>query len=316
MRAMVVPQFGGPEVFELKDIPRPAPGPGEVLVRVVCSGVNPVDAKLRRDGRWAQLEPPVVLGHDVSGVVEAAGPGETQFRPGDEVYYTPELFNNPLGSDAEYNVVPESIIAPKPRSLTHEQAAAVPLAGGTAWEGVVRRLQIKPGETILIHGGAGGVGSFAVQIAKAYGARVFATASAKNQSTLKKLGADVAMDYARDNAAEICRRETGGAGVDAVFDTVGGTLIGDSVPAVRAFGRMACILPPGGDLTRLYVKNLTIHAIFLTREGKRLREIARLIDDGRVRPLIDQVLPLEDVRRAHERLDTGHGTGKIVLRVN
>jgi NADPH2:quinone reductase len=312
---MVIPRFGGPDVFEMREVERPSPGPGEVLVRVLYSGTNPVDAKLRADASWAGLEPPLVLGYDVSGVVEEVGPGVNELKLGDEVYYTPEIFGNANGSYAEYNVVPARIVAPKPGVISHEEAAAIPLAGGTAWEAIVRRLQLRPGETVLIHGGAGGVGSFAVQIAKAAGARVLASASGRNQETLRELGADATIDYTTEDAVEVALRETNGAGVDAVFDTVGEDLIGRSAAATRPFGRMTCILAPGGDLTMVSVKNQTIHGVFLTRERERLEEMNRAIEQGLVRPLISEVLPLEEVGRAHERLDTGHGTGKIVLRV-
>ncbi len=315
MKAMVTPRFGGPKVFELRELERPEPAADEVLVRVLYSGTNPVDAKLCRDGTWAGLEPPVVLGHDVSGIVEAVGTKVTVFKPGDEVYYTPEIFGNPMGSSAEYNVAPTAIVARKPRALSHEQAAAVPLAGGTAWEAVVRRLRVRPGETLLIHGGAGGVGSFAVQIAKAAGARVLARAGAANQHTLRGLGADVAIDYARDDFTEIVLRETEGRGADAVFDTVGGDLVARSIRATRADGRLACILTPAGGLDGLSAKNLTLFGVFLKREARRLEELSALIEQGKMRPLIDQVLPLQEVRKAHERLDTGHGRGKVVLRV-
>lgn len=316
MKAMVISRFGGPDVFEKREIERSEPVAGELLVRVVCSGTNPVDAKLRQNGTWARLKPPVVLGYDVSGVVETMGPGVTGFEPGDDVYYTPEIFDNPSGSYAEYNVVPTSIVAKKPKNLSHEEAAAVPLAGGTAWEAIVRRLQVRPGETVLIHGGAGGVGSFAVQFAKAAGARVLATAGKANQQTLRDLGADIAIDYSREDFTAAALRETGGVGVDAAFDTAGGDLISRTIPATRAFGRLACILAPSGTLDGISFRNQTLFGIFLMREARRLKEIAALIEQGKVRPLMDQVLPLEDVRKAHERLDTGHGRGKIVLRVS
>jgi NADPH2:quinone reductase len=315
MRAMVLPRFGGPELFELRDVPRPAAGPGELLVRVVASGTNPVDAKLRASGTWAGLSPPVVLGYDASGVVEEVGPGVTSFRLGDEVFYTPEIFGNALGTYAEYNAVPAAIVAPKPHRLSHREAAAIPLAGGTAFEAIVRRLAVRPGETVLVHGGAGGVGSFAVQLARVAGARVIATASGENQAVLKSLGADVCVDYAREDPAEVALRETGGAGVDAVFSTVGGSSLVKSLPATRPFGRLATILGVDGDLTPLYVRNQTLHGVFLTREAARLRELARLVDQGKLTPLVDLVLPLEKVADAHRRLDTGHGRGKIVLEV-
>ncbi len=312
---MVLPRFGGPELFELRDVPAPVPGPGELLVRIAYSGTNPVDAKLRQNGSWAGLVPPVVLGYDASGVVERIGPGVAAFAAGDEVYYTPEIHGNPLGTYAELNVVPAAIVARKPASLSHADAAALPLAAGTAYEAVVRRLALRPGETILIHGGAGGVGSFAVQLARACGARVLATAGPANQETLRALGADVCVDYRSQDPAEVALRETGGAGVDAVFSTVGGDAVRRSLPATRPFGRLATILGVEGDLTPLYARNLTLHGVFLTREGARLRELARLVDQGKLRPIVDAVLPLENVGEAHRRLDSGHGRGKIVLRV-
>lgn len=315
MRAMVTARFGGPEVFEEREVPTPTAGPGQVRVRVVVSGTNPVDAKLRHNGTWANLRPPVVLGYDVSGVVDEVGPGVTDFKPGDEVFYTPEIFGNPSGSYAEYNVAPATIVAKKPRGLSHEEAAAVPLAGGTAWEAVVRRLQLRAGETLLIHGGAGGVGSFAVQIAKAAGARVLATASKANQELLRKLGADVTIDYAGQNAAEIALRETGGAGVDAVFDTAGGN-VPASLPALRPFGRVATILGVNGDLTPLYTRNQVLYGVFLTRERKRLEELTPLLERGQLKAHVDAVLPLSQVAEAHRRLDSGHGKGKVVLSVS
>ena len=179
---MVTPQFGGPDLFEERDVEKPQPEPGEVLVRVFAAGTNPVDAKFRAAGSSAGLEAPIILGADISGVVEEAGPGVTTFSPGDEVYYTPEVFGpRSNGSYAEYHVAKADIVAKKPASLSHEEAAAVPLAGGTAYEALARRLALRVGETVLIHGGAGGVGSFAVQIAKAAGARVLATAGSDNQ---------------------------------------------------------------------------------------------------------------------------------------
>jgi NADPH2:quinone reductase len=168
----------------MHELERPEPGCGEVLVRVVASVVNPVDAKLRADGGWAKLDPPVILGYDVAGIVEEVGPGISDFKIGDDVYYTPEIFGNPHGSYADYNVASAAIVARKPTGLSFAEASAIPLAGGTAWEAVVRRLAVRPGETVLIHGGAGGVGFFAVQFAKASGARVLASASADNQNFL------------------------------------------------------------------------------------------------------------------------------------
>jgi NADPH2:quinone reductase len=313
---MVTPRFGAPDVFEERDVEKPRPGPGESLVRVVASGTNPIDAKFRAAGGSRGLEAPVILGADVSGVVEEVGPGVTDLAPGDEVYYTPEVSGpRSNGGYAEYHVAKANIVARKPPTLSHEEAAAVPLAGGTAYEALVRRLGVKVGETVLIHGGAGGVGSFAIQIARSAGARVLATAGPDNQETLQALGADVAIDYTQQEAAEAALDDTGGTGVDVVLDAVGGETVMNSIPATRPFGRLATILGAQGDLTPLYQKNQTLYGVFLLRERARLEEMARLIESGQIRPLIDRVLDLREVGEAHERLDSGHGRGKIVLRV-
>jgi len=315
MRAIVLPRFGGPNLLELQEVEQPVPGPGEVLVRVMASGTNPVDAKLRANGSWANLTPPVILGYDAAGVIEALGPGVHDLAPGDEVWYTPEIFDNPAGTYAEYEVVPARLVAPKPKGLGFVEAAAVPLAGGTAWEAVIRRLALRPGETVLIHGGAGGVGSFAVQFARAAGARVLATASAGNLETLHALGADLVIDYRADDLAQTVLAATDGRGADAAFDIEGTDRVARCLPLLRPGGRVACILPPQGDLTLLYQKNIALHGVFLARERERLEEMRPLFERGQARPIIDEVLPLEQVRRAHERLDSGHGRGKIVLEV-
>jgi NADPH2:quinone reductase len=310
-RAVVIEEFGGPEVLNLSEVERPRPGPGQLLVRVMASGTNPVEAKIRAGKAIPDLPLPAVLGGDVSGVVEAVGAAVTGFAPGDEVYYTPEL-SSPAGSYADYNVVDARIVAPKPRNLSHVEAAAIPLAGGTAWEAIVRRLAVRPGETVLVHAGAGGVGSFAVQFAVAAGAKVLATAGADHQELLTELGA-TAVDYKNHDVVEVALAHTAGAGVDAVLDLVGGENLVTSATATRPFGRIATVLAPSGELTPLYQRNQQLHGIMLTRERRRLEEMTPVFERGQVRPVISEVLPLEEVRRAHERLDSGHGSGKTVL---
>lgn len=315
MKAMIITRFGGPEVLQLQDWKVPECGVNDVLIKVYASGVNPVDAKIRAAGSWAKVEPPIVGGHEASGVIEAVGAGVTQFGPGDEVYVKVSIFGNPHGTDAEYTVAPAALVARKPANLSHLEAAAVPLAGGTAWEALVRRLKVSPGETVLIQGGAGGVGSFAVQIAKLCGARVLATAGPGNQDTLRQLGVDVPIDYSSQNFVEVAQSETGGKGVDATFDTVSGDLLEGNLEATRSFGRVAHILTPIGSMMLAYVKNQTLHGVFVHDDGTRLEELRQVIERGQVSPLLDQVLPLENAALAHERLDTGHGRGKVVLQV-
>lgn len=314
MRAVVLDRFGDPGVLRLGEVETPRPGAGEVLVRVHASGTNPVDAKIRQAGAWAQIPLPAVLGYDASGTVEEAGPG-ADLEPGEEVWLTPEIFGNRHGSYAELLVAPARIVGRKPAALSHEQAAAVPLAGGTAWEAIVRRLRVRAGETVLVHAGAGGVGSFAVQFAKVLGARVLATAGPSGQDTLRELGADVALDYRADDVVAAAAAENDGSGVDAVLDAVGGETIARSIEATRPFGRLATILGAQGDLTPAYLKNQTLFGVFLTRERERLDEMAPLFERGQVTPLVDDVRPLEEVAAVHERLDSGHGRGKVVLRV-
>ena len=307
---MLIERFGDPDVLDLREVDKPSPGPGQLLVRVLASGTNPVEAKIRQGVAIPDLPLPAVLGGDVSGVVEAVGAGVDEFAEGDEVFYTPEI--GQAGSYADYNVVAAAIVAPKPRALSHVEAAAVPLAGGTAWEAIVRRLAVRPGETVLVHAGAGGVGSFAVQFAVAAGARVLATAGPDSQELLRDLGA-VPIDYHRDDPVQVALDETGGTGVDAVLDLVGGENLVRSAAAARSFGRLATVLAPAGELSALYQRNQQLHGIMLTRERRRLEEISPLLERGQVKPVVQEVLPLEQIRKAHERLDSGHGKGKTVL---
>ncbi|ADU51199.1 Alcohol dehydrogenase zinc-binding domain protein [Thermaerobacter marianensis DSM 12885] len=316
MKAMFIRSFGGPEVFEERQVPVPEPGPGEVLVEVHATSVNPVDYKIRRNGTWAGVRPPAIIGYDVSGVVAAVGPGVTDFKPGDEVYYTPEIFGGRPGSYAPYHVARQEIVARKPENLSHTEAAAVPLAGGTAWDALITRGGLRVGETVLIHGAAGGVGHFAVQIAKAAGAFVYATARAENAEFVKSLGADRVIDYRTQDFVEIIRQETGGRGVDLVLDTVGGDVLTRSFEVTRPHGRVVTILGGGQvNLSIAYPKNLTIHGLFLERARYKLDALRTLIEGGRLRPALDGILPLNQVAEAHARLEEGGVRGKIVLRV-
>lgn len=312
MKAALIESYGGPEVLQVQDINTPEPEHHEVLVRVIAAGTNPVDAKIRAAGAWTGTKLPAVLGYDASGVVEKVGAAVEDFKPGDEVFFTPEIFGNRHGTYAELAPVPAALVARKPLTLSHVEAAAIPLAGGTAWEAIVRRLAVRVGETVLIHGGAGGVGSFAVQFAKASGAYVLATAGTSNQQVLADLGADLPIDYTKVDVGEVVKEAVGS--VDAVFDTVGGQLEA-SQPITRDFGRLASILAPTGDFTHAYLHNQTIHGVFLTRERRRLEELTPLFERDQARVLIEQVLPLERVADAHSRLDSGHGAGKVVLQI-
>lgn len=313
MRAMVIKDFGGPEVFEWREVESPAPGPGELLVRVHATSVNPVDTKIRQAGSWAGVKPPAVIGYDVSGVVEDVGVGVQDFAVGDQVYYTPEIFTG-QGSYAEYHVAHEAIVAPKPEGLSHVEAASLPLAGGTAWEAVVTRAGVMVGETILVHG-VGGVGSLAVQIARACGARVLATCSDYMLEMAEELGVDRAINYKSEQFTQVVNEETGGVGVGAVIDTVGGDLLTQSIPVTRDYGLMVGIVATDASMQAANRKNISVHYLFLTRARYILDELSNLVERGLLEPVVDSVLPLTDVAEAHRRLAQGGVKGKIVLEV-
>lgn len=314
MKAMIITKFGGPEVFQAREVPTPTPAAHEVLVRVLASSINPVDYKIRQSGSWAGVKPPAVIGYDVSGVVEAIGSSVKDFQVGDEVYYPPEIFGK-SGSYAEYHVADEAIIARKPENLSHIEAACVPLAGGTAWDSLITRAQLHVGETVLIHGGTGGVGSFAVQIARAAGAYVFTTCSAKNADFARQLGAHRPIDYAREDFAEVIQRETNGEGVDVVFDAFGGDLIPRSISITKPHGRMVSIVGIDGSVYPAHVKNIDIHYMFLERARYKLDDLRTLIERGQLKPYVDTVMPLEQVAQAQQRLEQGGVRGKIALKV-
>lgn len=312
MRAMVISEFGDTDVFEQRDVERPEPGPTEVLVRVHATSVNPVDTKIRAAGEWAGVEPPAVIGYDVSGVVEETGEAVTDFEAGDEVYYTPEI-DGTGGSYAAYHAADESIVARKPSSLSHPEAAALPLAGGTAYDAIYARGDVSAGETVLIHG-AGGVGSHAVQMADAAGARVIAVASPETVEQTEDLGAVRAIDYEDEEFVGVIEREFDEP-VDVVFTTVGGETLAASMAVVRPHARLVTILEPEGDWGAAYQRNPTVHMLFLERQRRTLDGMRRLAERGQLEPVVDRVVPLDEVARAHELVEEGGLTGKIVLDV-
>lgn len=314
MKAMVITKFGGPEVFEERDVPKPEPRANEVLVKVHAASVNPVDTKIRQAGAWAGVEPPAIIGYDVSGVVEAVGQDVRDFKPGDEVYYTPEIFEG-QGCYAEYHVANEKIVAPKPSNLSHAEAASIPLAGGTAWDALITRGLLQVGETVLIHG-AGGVGSFAVQIAKAAGARVFVTCSDYMVDLAMQLGATRAINYKTEDFVEIVKQETNGLGVDLVFDTVGDEILSKSLAVTKPFHRMVGIVSTmSGSMAPAFRMNITLHFLFLQRARYKLDDLRTLAQRGQLKPVIDAVMPLADVGKAHQRVEEGGVKGKIALQV-
>ncbi|MEY2934321.1 MAG: hypothetical protein RL033_5070 [Pseudomonadota bacterium] len=314
MKAAIIRDFGDANRFELTDMPKPTPGPRQVLVRVVAASVNPVDYKIRQAGAWAGIPMPAILGYDAAGVVEAVGSQATRWKPGDEVFYSARIFGR-QGTYAQYHVEDEEILAFKPASLSFEQAAAVPLAAITAYDTVVSFFQTKPGDTVLVHAGAGGVGHFGVQLAKAAGARVLATGRASNTDLIKGLGADEVIDYQKTRFETEVLRLTDGRGVDAVFDTVGGDTVSRSIQAVRAYGKLATVVSLDGSLQGMQAKNLTLYFGFMERTEAKIQAMKTLIDRGQLRPLIDSTFPLEQIGDAHRKLEAGGIKGKVVIRI-
>jgi NADPH2:quinone reductase len=318
MKAMILKSFGCPDSFELSDVPKPVPQAGQVLVRVHATSINPLDYQVRR-GDYPDLVPlPAITGHDVSGVVEAVGPGVSAFAPGDEVWYTPQIFDG-QGSYAEYHVAAESIIARKPAALSHLEAASLSLAGGTVWEALTVRAVLRVGESILIHGGAGGVGHVAIQVAKAMGARVFTTVREANADFVRSLGADVVIDYTQEDYVEAIMRETAGHGVDVVFDTIGGDTLSRSADALAQLGRVVSIvdIAQPQNLVQAWGKNASYHFVFTRQNRGKLDELSALVERGQLRPHVGAVYSLADIPLAHARLESGNNglLGKIAIAV-
>jgi NADPH2:quinone reductase len=311
VRAVLLTGFGGPERLEPAEVPDPVPGPGQLLVRVRAAAVNPVDYQTRRGDYADAVALPSIIGSDVSGTVEAVGPGVRDFEAGDDVYAMPRLFAG-AGGYAQYTVLEEAIVARKPASLSHEEAACIPCAGGTAWECLVRRGGLRVGETVLVHAAAGGVGSLAVQIAKAAGARVLATCSARSREFVEGLGADVVIDYAAEDYVEAVDRE---GGADLVLDTIGGDAVARAGEVLRPSGRLVSIvdIPIPQSLLPYWERNLSAHFVFVPSDRSNLDALRSLLERGQVRALVDSVLPLSRVAEAHERLERGGVRGKIVL---
>jgi len=308
MRAIVLREFGGPDVLRVEEVERPAPGPGELLVRVHAAAVNPVDAGIRA-GRAAGLvgaRVPYTPGFDISGVVAAVAPDVTGFGPGDEVFAMLDLRRG--GGYAEYAIVKASEVAHKPARATHVEAAALPLVALTGWQALFETAALKPGETVLIHAGAGGVGSTAVQLARWKGARIIATASAPNHPFLRELGADVVIDYTTQRFEDVADS------VDVVLDPVGGDTQVRSLAILRDGGRLVALagLTPQA---RSAGRSPRIRTILVRPDSAQLRQIADLVDAGLLRPVVTHTFPLERAPGAHVQSETRHTRGKIVLRV-
>jgi NADPH2:quinone reductase len=313
MKALVLTDFGGPDLFEMRDLPVPEPGPTDILVKVMATALNPVDYKVRRSGRWVGLTFPAVLGYDVAGIVEKAGVGVKRFKPGDRVFYSPVIHGS-HGTYAEYHVVDESIVAFMPVNLSFEEAAGLPLAGCTAWD-CITFMNIIPGQTVLIHAAAGGVGSLAVQMAKAFGATVMGTCSGKNMDFVKSLGADHVIDYREEDFADRTLALTGDRGADSILDTVGGETLERSFRALKPYGRLANIVNPTGNFRAAYHRNPIVYFCYMRRSFEKIEQIRVMAEKGLLRPVIDSVITLDEVPAAHTRLEKGGVRGKIIVRV-
>ncbi|GAA3564350.1 zinc-dependent alcohol dehydrogenase family protein [Kribbella ginsengisoli] len=342
MRAVVLEQFGTPLV--LRDVAKPTPGPGEVLVRVVASGVNPLDTKIRAGkAAHAQTHLPAILGLDASGVIEAVGPeapaasgagfpvggvggpGGPGFAVGDEVFGLVGGVGDQQGTLAEFVAVDARLLARKPAALSFREAAALPLVFITAWEALVDQAKVRAGQRVLIHGGAGGVGQVAIQLAKAMGAEVFATGSPGSRRAIEELGA-TSIDYTSTTVEEYVVKYTDGAGFDIVFDTVGGEVLDNSFKAARRYGGHVVSalgwgthsLAPLSFRSGTYSGVFTLHPLLTGEDrahhGEILREAAALAERGMLRPrLHDGDFTLATIAEAHAVVEQGQAAGKVVV---
>lgn len=316
MKAVVLNEFGGADNLSVQDVAKPEVGPNDALVQVYATSVNLADTGLRSGMFGAMMQPPLVLGFDAAGVVVEVGAGVENVSVGDEVYYAIDLMDPRGGANAEYHVSRASRLAKKPANLTFEEAAAVPVAGGTAYAALLTSADLGLGDSVLIHGAAGGVGSYAVQLAKAAGAFVFATCGGYDADLVKSLGADVVIDYHREDFVETVSRETGGVGVDVVFDAAGGQLA-KSIAVARMDGQLVTVTGAGGDLSPAMRKNLHVHFVHLENAKHKLDKLRPLLERGQLRSVIGKSFPLEEVAEAHKLLEQRGAAvhGKIVIKV-
>jgi NADPH:quinone reductase len=326
MRAIVLREHGGPEVLRLEEMPVPTPGRRQLLVQVHATSVNPVDTKVRRGG-GARREMPIVLGFDVSGIVRACGPDVEGWREGDPVFGCPNLFGP--GANAEYVLLDARAAAPKPSTVDHATAACLPLVGLTAWEALHDRARIQPGQTVLVHGGAGGVGHVAAQLVRLHGCRVITTAGRPDSIAFCRdvLGCDELIDYENTDFVTRVRELTAGRGADVVLDTVGDETFRRSIDCVAPGGQLVTILPatPGDRAPTLLYRSITVHYEFMGtrvandldpgRQGAILTSIARLVDRGLLHVHVGGRYALEEVANAHRQIETGRTIGKLAVMV-
>jgi NADPH:quinone reductase-like Zn-dependent oxidoreductase len=308
MKAIYINQYGGREQLKYGEIPNPALRDHDVLIEVHSAAVNPVDWKIREGYLQKRIEYrfPLILGWDVSGVVAQVGSGVTKFKVGDPVFSRPAIDRD--GTYAEYVAVDEGLVAVKPKNMSFDEAAAVPLAGLTAWEALVETAEVTAGQKVLVHAGSGGVGTFAIQIAKAKGAYVATTVSSRNVEFVSSLGADEVIDYThRDFSSEL-------AGYDIVFDTIGGEVQEKSYGVLRKNGMLISIAAQPDVATGEQYGVRTAY-FFLQPDGEKLAKLGQMIEQEKVKSVIDSVFALADTAKAHERSESRHTRGKIVIHV-
>ena len=332
MKALVLKRYGGPEQVSFADIPRPIPGPDEILVQVHAAGLNPVDYKIR-EGKMKPLVPlqlPATLGSDLAGIVVEAGHLVTRFKPGDAVFAN--IFGLRAGALAEFAVVPENAAALKPANLDFVQAASIPMVGLTAWQALKERAQLRPGQKVFIPAGAGGIGTFAIQLAKHLGAKVATTTSAGNVELVRGLGADEVIDYQRQKFEDELRDydtvlgTVPGESLEQSFQILkpGGTVISLVGPPDAAFGRSKALNPLMvfllGILSRKVVRQARKRGagysfLLMHPDGRQLTEIGKLLAAERIRPVIDQVFPFDQAKEALAHLEKGRAKGKVVVKI-
>lgn len=329
MNVQMIHNNGGPEVIRSAEMERPTAGVGQVLVKIAASSVNTADLMARSMGPVVDFipPPPAVLGMDFAGVVEAIGEGVNEYAVGDEVYGCAGGVASHQGTLAEYLAADVRLVARKPKSLSMVEAAALPLVSITAFEALFDRLKLTAGQKILIHGGAGGVGHIAIQLAVNAGATVFATDSGEERlAVVKNLGA-TPIDYATTTVADYVAEHTDGKGFDVIFDTVGGPNLPTSMSAIKLNGHVATTVSIGEiDLTMAHLRGATLHVIYMQiplvhgegaeRHGDILREVATLVDAAKVRPIVDSVFQLGEASEAHRKLESKTAIGKVVVAVH
>lgn len=332
MKAFILESYGANRALQLAEVPEPPLRDDEVLVQVHAAGVNQLDSKIR-DGQFKLILPyrlPLILGHDVAGVVVKAGPRVRQFKPGDEVYARTDDFR--IGTFAEFVPVKESSLAPKPKGLTMEEVASIPLVGLTAWQALVETAKLSKGQRVFIQAGSGGVGTFAIQLARHLGATVATTTSAANFELVRSLGADVAIDYRTQDFEDVLHD------YDVVLNSQDGKTLGKSLRVLKggaklvsisgppdpafgrniaapAFVRLVMRLLSSGIRRRARGRGIDYSFLFMRANGGQLREITRLIEAGAIRPVVDKVFAFESTNEALAYSEAGHAKGKVVIKI-